>query len=90
MKTFLPDRPDMIRFLMTALHSGPVNIIFTKKDGTEREIVGTLRDDLIPDEFTPKGNSSIVDEEEPEYTRVFDLQNKGWRTVRFDSIQQVS
>lgn len=87
MKTFTDD---LVGFLLVALRSGPVNIIFTKKDGTERELVGTLREDLIPDEFSPKGTSVIAEDDMPEYKRVFDLQNKGWRTVRFDSITKVS
>jgi hypothetical protein len=41
---------------------------------------------LIPDEHTPKGGGVVVDEEDPLYVRVFDVENQGWRSIIFDAV----
>jgi hypothetical protein len=62
-------------------------VTFTKKDGTERVMKATLNENVIPQEFIPKSkdNRKINDE----VIAVFDLENQGWRSFRYDSIKQV-
>lgn len=49
-------------------------------------MICTLDPNLIPDEHAPKGGGVIVDEEEPTYVRVFDIEKQGWRSIIFDNI----
>lgn len=61
-------------------------IKFTKVDGTERTIKGTLRQDLLPpyeESTSPKSkNDNIIS--------VWDLENEGWRSFRYDSVIEVT
>jgi hypothetical protein len=47
----------------------------------------TLNENVIPQEFIPKSedNRKVNDE----VIAVFDLENQGWRSFRYDSIKQV-
>ncbi len=76
---------DMIKNL---LHVGEVSITFTKKDGTERALKCTLSESIIPDEHTPKGESTRTKNESVQ--AVYDLENEGWRSFSWDSIIEVS
>ena len=49
-------------------------------------MICTLNPALIPAEHAPKGGGVTVDEEEPEYVRVFDVENQGWRSIIFASV----
>ena len=64
-------------------------VVFTKKDGTEREMRCTLNPSLIPKEKYPQ---STVSEESSSATgstvRVFDIEKQEWRSFRWDSIKQ--
>jgi len=63
-----------------------VRIKFTKKDGTERDMLCTLAESKIPEDKKPKSDTSITDE----VLRVFDLEKQDWRSFRWDSIISVS
>ena len=67
-------------------------VVFTKKDGTDREMFCTLAESKIPTEKQPKsqasdsetaglGNESAV--------RVFDTEKQEWRSFRWDSVKEV-
>jgi len=63
-----------------------LHITFTKADGTERKMRGTLIESHIPSDKTPKG----VDRAWPENVqRVFDRDVGEWRSFRWDSIKCV-
>ena len=64
-----------------------MRIIFTKKDGSERELKCTLHEDAIPADKKPKGTSKVV--RSTEALPVFDLENKEWRSFRWDSLQKI-
>lgn len=72
--------------LIDVLRSSAVKVVFTKKDETVRTMICTLNPSLIPDEHTPKSGSVTVDEEDPDYVRVFDIENQGWRSIIFDKV----
>jgi hypothetical protein len=66
-----------------------VRVLFTKKDGTEREMLCTLVSANIPTESQPKEStqsSSVVGSA----VRVFDLDKKEWRSFRWDSVKSVN
>lgn len=63
-----------------------VRLVFTKKDGTERVLVGTRNLQLIPPELHPKG--SEADKKGDAYP-VFDVEAGGWRSFKPDSLKAV-
>ena len=71
------------------LKDGVVTVTFTKSDGTERVMKCTLKDDIISEHWTPKIEGSQHKHSE-EALPVFDVESKGWRSFRFDSIREVN
>jgi hypothetical protein len=65
-----------------ALRDGEVVISFTKTDGTLRTMRCTLSEGKIPSEHAPKGTRAPSGDAQP----VFDLDAKGWRSFRWDSL----
>jgi len=65
---------------------GICEITFTKKDGTERIMSGTLNFDYIPTEKQPKGNSSGEHQTQQNTISVFDVIKEDWRSFRIDSV----
>lgn len=72
-------------FLKEKLTSGVIDVLFLKKDGSQRRMKCTLRHDLLPQQ---------VDLEEavqkkapnPEVLAVWDMDKEAWRSFRYDSI----
>lgn len=61
-------------------------VTFTKKDGTERVMKCTLREDII----TPhEKKTDRVKARNDETLAVWDLDKKEWRSFRYDSIKEV-
>jgi hypothetical protein len=79
--------PDFQQWLKGILHDTDVRVIFTKKDGTEREMLCTLAETKIPEEQKPKTDGSNFSNEAQ---RVFDLEKQEWRSFRWDSIKNIS
>jgi hypothetical protein len=79
------------KWLTSHLAFGPVTITFTKKDGTERVMECTTNTDLVPQE--PIVESIEIKKEKKaneEVMPVYDLEAKGWRSFRWDSVKQVT
>lgn len=78
------------KWLKGHLNYGPVTVTFTKKDGSERVMKCTTKDELIPqvveESLTPKREKKTNEE----VMSVYDLEAAGWRSFRWDSIKQVS
>ena len=71
------------KWLIGLLEDQPVEIIFTKKDGTERTMKCTLQEKYLPETVgTGKPKSDEV-------LAVFDLEKEGWRSFRWDSIKEI-
>ncbi len=71
------------------LKDGVVEVTFTKADGTERVMKCTLKDEVISEHWIPKNTESqrkFSDDALP----VFDVESKGWRSFRWDSIKEVN
>jgi hypothetical protein len=69
--------------VLSILRSGLCEITFTKKDGTERTIVGTLNDELIPDDKKPKGEDRV---HSTEVQPVYEVELDQWRSFRWDTL----
>lgn len=70
--------------IQETLRKGECEVIFTKKNGDEREMVCTLHPDYLPvkDNDAPAGTNH-----ENEHTvTVWDVEAAGWRMFRIDSI----
>ena len=63
-----------------------LRITFTKSDGTERVLRGTLAESKIPTEKQPKGTGRTTS---AETQRVFDTDIGEWRSFRWDSVKSV-
>ena len=73
-------------WLLSLLRSEVVDITFTKKDGYERIMKCTLLESKIPSEKMPKGTEKAKNDE---VVPVFDIENDGWRSFRWDSIRAI-
>lgn len=80
------DNEEQRGWLRNMLNEGVVGVLFTKKDGTEREMNCTLNFDMIPQDAMPKnsGRSQPSDS-----LAVFDVDKCEWRSFRFDSIKSI-
>lgn len=71
--------------LISKLVQGEAKVTFTKKDGTERVMKCTLKEDVVPavesKETTRKVNEEVL--------AVWDLEKSAWRSFRIDSIKDV-
>ena len=72
-------------FLQSNLQTAILNVAFIKKDGTQRLMRCTLRADLLPAQ-TDLEESIQKKTPNPEVLAVWDLDNDGWRSFRYDSI----
>jgi hypothetical protein len=88
------------KWLKSHLNYGPVTVIFTKKDGSERVMNCTTSASLVPiveekihvtntenpiDFPAVKKQKKINEDTMP----VYDLESKAWKSFRWDSIKQV-
>lgn len=70
-------------------HLKDLCIVFTKKDGTEREMRCTLVESKIPTDKQPKTQSE-GSQTVGSTVRVFDTEKQEWRSFRWDSVKKVS
>ena len=72
-------------YLKKTLFENVVNVLFIKKDGTERQLICTLKPDLLPVQ-TDLEEAVQKKTPNPDVLAVWDIENKGWRSFRYDSI----
>lgn len=72
-------------FVKTALQTSILNVTFIKKDGTERKMRCTLDSALLPAQ-TDLEESVQKKTPNPDVLAVWDIENEGWRSFRYDSI----
>jgi hypothetical protein len=73
-------------WLIGVLREQTVTVTFTKQDGTERVMNCTLYEGDIPVDQAPKNSGRT---KPTESLAVFDIEAKGWRSFRWDSIKEV-
>lgn len=68
-------------------------VVFTKIDGTEREMKCTLLPEYIPAKPVVEGQQLLTESlpkaENPSTLAVWDLETNGWRSFRTDSVKSV-
>lgn len=69
------------------LQKGVVKVVFTKKDGTDRTMLATLNEELIPEDKKPKGTGKKVDNGNT--FAVYDVEADGWRSFNYDTVKEV-
>jgi hypothetical protein len=72
-------------FLKSELFKNIVTVDFIKKDGTQRKMRCTLRADLLPPQ-TDIEEAVQNKTANPDVLAVWDLENEGWRSFRYDSV----
>lgn len=72
-------------FLKDLLYTKTVRVKFFKKDGTERQMLCTLRQDMLPTQVDLE-ESINKKKPNPDVIAVFDLEKEAWRSFRFDSV----
>ena len=77
------------KWLRSHLAFGPVTVIFTKKDGTERVMKCTTNPTYImfkdPAVLESKKDRKVNDDVMP----VYDMESSAWKSFRWDSVKQV-
>lgn len=70
--------------IQAVLRQGECEVVFTKANGDEREMVCTLNSEYLPDfdPDAPKGESN----ETEDVVTVWDVEAAGWRRFRIDSL----
>lgn len=75
----------MNSYLQEQLKIKVLKVKFLKKDGTERDMVCTLRPDLMPRQIDLE-ESVQKKTPNPDVLAVYDVEKDGWRSFRYDSI----
>lgn len=71
-------------WLISLLEERSVEIVFTKKDGSDRTMKCTLMEKFLPETVgsdRPRSDDALA---------VYDLEKEGWRSFRWDSIKEVN
>ena len=72
------------KWLKSVLETDVVEVTFTKKDGSERILKCTLKEDVLPEV-----QNKETKEKSQEALAVWDVESEGWRSFRWDSIKSV-
>lgn len=67
-----------------------IRVVFTKKDGTDREMLCTLAEGNIPTEKQPRLEKEADSSPSESAVRVFDIEKQEWRSFRWDSVKTVN
>ena len=86
-KGWSEDEKEVFRkWLISHLKYGPVTVYFTKKDGTERKMDCTLKEENIVQYEKKTERIKTLNEET---CPVFDLEKNEWRSFRYDALTKV-
>lgn len=88
--TFSRDDRD---YIVEQLRIRVLEVDFTKRDGTKRTMKCTLRGDMLPAPEKPVIDLTKPEREVRENLDVvvaYDLEAKGWRSFRLDSIESIT
>lgn len=71
---------DLETLRQNLMAKSPVMFTYFKMDGTARTAMGTLNEDLIPEDQRPKDSSTNFGDN----LKYYDLEKKGWRSLAKD------
>jgi hypothetical protein len=67
-----------------------VEVTFIKTDGSQREMLGTRKRELIPDSAWPKDKPEDSEKKKPEpnpaIVKIYDLEAEGWRCFKIEKV----
>ena len=76
--------------LFDLLRASQLTVVFTKQDGTERTMLCTLQDALLPEESGPSGPiEPYIGDGSTVLFKVWDLERADWRSFRLDTLKSV-
>lgn len=75
--------------LQTQLKTDTKKITFNKKDGTLREMICSLNPKHLPKKKELKEDAKPK-KENPDIVAVWDMDNKGWRSIILKSIVEIT
>jgi esterase/lipase superfamily enzyme len=72
-----------------SLHQGICKVVFTKKNGDERIMHCTLQESMLPEQIDVE---ELIQKKKPnpDVLAVWDVEAKGWRSFRWDTIKDFS
>jgi WYL_2, Sm-like SH3 beta-barrel fold len=76
--------------LTKLLKEHTMSVLFTKKDGTKRAMLCTLKPDLLPKVEKKEGEEKKEKKQSDESLAVWDLEKNAWRAFRLDSLDAYS
>ena len=80
------DKEVLYTWLTGVLKEGSIKITFQKKDGSERVMLATLKEEVVP-KYEKKTDREKTKTQET--MSVFDLEKEEWRSFRLDSLKQI-
>ena len=81
------DKEVLYTWLSGVLKEGNVTLTFNKKDGTERVMLATLDEKVVP-KYEKKADREK--KKSLESMSVFDVDKNEWRSFRLDSLKQIN
>jgi hypothetical protein len=75
--------------LKSTLQANVANVTFTKKNGDKRVLNCTLIPDYLPAIEVKEGEEKAERKVNTDALAVWDLENKGWRSFRLDTLENV-
>ena len=80
------------KYLQAVLKDDTVVVTFTKKNGDERVMTCTLQESELPPLVEAKESDVLKNKrkENLEVLSVYDVNAKGWRSFRLDSVKSVT
>lgn len=72
--------------VLNQLREGKVSVTFTKTNGDKREMICTLVPSVLPVQET----ITETKKSNPDVCSVWDLEAKGWRSFRWDSVIEIN
>lgn len=72
--------------IVTALKSDFCKIVFTKVNGDERLLVGTLRADILPETVDNGDSTKTKKPYNPNVVSLWEMETSAWRSFRVDSV----
>lgn len=80
---------NFVMFLQNKLHGGWIGVKFTKINGESRDMVCTLKYELLPKKsFNPK-DKIPKPKNQPDVIAVWSRDDEAWRSFRLDSIKEL-
>jgi len=75
--------------VLELLNAGAVDLSFTKVDGSTRQMLATLSEDIVPGRMNPT-DSIRYEKNAQSVCAVWDMTNNGWRSFRWESVTEVN